>query len=127
MTAIEIDETTRNAILAALDERAGTLEYRVKLWQGVIDQTHPNHLPSDDAQRALVWNTAALHETNMARLLVAEAGEPEADLPVCPCDHAHALCLPSCHFETLAEAIPWQPAKKVAAPTESELAGMAGR
>jgi hypothetical protein len=111
MTTIDIDETIRNAILAALDERAVRLDAEVARWQWEADLLGDHN--SETGQRALVWNIAALHETNMARLLVGEAGEP--DLPVCPCYHAHALCTPDCHAapaQTLAEAVPWEPAGK---------------
>lgn len=77
MTTITIDELTRNAVLAALDERAARLEHEVTNLNltGVTGQDH---------DRALVWNIAALHETNMARLQIgeAEATPPEQSDPI---------------------------------------------
>ena len=74
MTTITLDEITRNAILAALDERAARLEKEVSRLQKPYDaMTGAGVDQTEDAERALVWNIAALHETNMARLQVAEA------------------------------------------------------
>lgn len=90
MTTITIDEITRNAILAALDERAERLESEVAYLESEVavvrvciherDGAHPHadcipmcHPTADDLPRALVWNIAALHETKQAREIVAEA------------------------------------------------------
>ena len=83
MTTIILDEITRNAILAALDERAARLEKEVARHRSNIDSYSKAgeetrrllRVPKliEDAQRALVWNIAALHETNMARLQIGEA------------------------------------------------------
>lgn len=70
MTTIILDEITRNAVLAALDERAERLKSKVESLEWV--QRNGGGL-TEDSQRALVWNTAALHETNMARLQIGEA------------------------------------------------------
>jgi pyruvate formate-lyase activating enzyme-like uncharacterized protein len=74
MTTVTIDEITRNAILAALDERAARLNKEVARLQKPYDAMTGAGVPqTEDTQRAIVWNIAALHETNMARLTVAEA------------------------------------------------------
>ena len=81
-----LSEALRNQTLAALDYWAAHLE------REVASATFRNSIPalngqpvSEDAQRALVWNIAALHETQMARELIGEAEatppEPFVDHP----------------------------------------------
>lgn len=74
MTTIPpLSEALRNQVLAALDERAARLETRIRIWQDLMDGKTPNLLPTEDLQRAVVWNIAALHETKEARELIGEA------------------------------------------------------
>lgn len=79
MTTFTLNETLRNQVLAALDERAARLEREVARGQELMAKQAD--VPcSEDLSRAVVWNIAALHETNLARLTIgeAEAAEPSA-------------------------------------------------
>ena len=79
MVTITMDEIVLNAVRAALDERILSLEGVVReLAQGLLDQILDPE--TEDAQRAYVWNVAALHEAKAARDVFAEADRiPVAD------------------------------------------------
>lgn len=80
MTTFTLDEITRNAILAALDERAARLDGAIKNSSSIKDTFNRNgYALPEDVERALVWNIAALHETKQAREVIGEA--PPADHP----------------------------------------------
>lgn len=74
-----IDEATLNAVRAALDERIEALEAAVAKAQHDLDPFYwgPGHPGPDDAQRALIWNNAALLETKTARDFFSESSLSE--------------------------------------------------
>ena len=80
MVTVTLDEITLNATRAALDERTNRLEREIRKSEGIASALmlsgHPCAL-TEDAQRALVWNIAALHETEMAREFFAEVSITE--------------------------------------------------
>ncbi|MDP2622876.1 MAG: hypothetical protein Q8Q29_03650 [Actinomycetota bacterium] len=84
MVTITIDEITLNATRAALDERVERLNHEVGRLQSEVARGDAclfrEYELTEDAQRALVWNIAALHETRMAQEFYAEV-EPGADFP----------------------------------------------
>ena len=73
MTTVILDEITRNAVLAALDERAERLAKEVARAEKQLSILGPKSPILEGWQQTLVWNTAALHETNLARLQIGEA------------------------------------------------------
>lgn len=76
MVTVTIDEVTLNATRAALDERVERLTKMVALHQGEftywLAQDARGQVYLENTQRALVWNIAALHETELAREFFAE-------------------------------------------------------
>lgn len=70
MITVTLDEITLNATRAALDERANTLDAEVRRLQAWSD--FPLLGLTEDEERALVWNIAALHETELAREFFSE-------------------------------------------------------
>lgn len=67
MITLTISELTLNAVRAALDERVARLNAEIRYYEVVVLTNG-----SEDAQRALVWNIAGLHETEIAREDFAE-------------------------------------------------------
>ena len=83
MVTITIDEATLNATRAALDERVTRLEGEVthlQTWDSMARAAPDRITLDEDAQRALVWNIAALHQTKTAQEFFADL-EPGRDHP----------------------------------------------
>ena len=72
MVTVTIDEITLNATRAALDERAKRIERKVRHYTLTPDDVKYGVTLTEDGQRALVWNVAALLETEQAREFFSE-------------------------------------------------------
>jgi hypothetical protein len=82
MVTLTVTEATLNATRAALEERVKRLEREITRSREFAAAPMENGKPlelTEDAQRALVWNIAALHETKTAIEDISEDAIEQAD------------------------------------------------
>ena len=78
MRTVTLTESELNAVRAALDERCDKLNRNCLVAQR--RRAREGHVPSEDEERAYVWNVAALHETEQARETLSETSvAPETE------------------------------------------------
>lgn len=77
---VTISEATLNAVRAGLEERVKRLEREIRQSQELADDAAARGVTlTEDAERALVWNIAALHETKAAIENISEDAIEQAD------------------------------------------------
>jgi hypothetical protein len=79
MVTLTVTEATLNATRAALEERVKRLELEIKRHTLTPQEERHGVTLTEDAQRALVWNIAALHETKTAIEDISEDAIEQAD------------------------------------------------